>query len=724
MILQDIDPTLGMISKVSLPKSQYFNRELSWIEFNKRVLEEAADPANPLLERIKFLAIFASNLDEFFMIRISGVKQQIDARVQSRSPDGLTPAEQLAAIRRELIPLTERERRLLLQDLLPSLVEQGIQLLNYSQLNAAQRAFVADYFDSQVFPVLTPLAFDTSRPFPLISNLSLNLAVVIRDLEEGELFARVKVPEVLPRLVPIPVELCDGTSDIPPERRYCFIWLEQVIAAHVSALFPGMEIVAAYPFRIIRNTDMEIEEDEASDLLSTIAQGVRLRRFGEVVRITVEDGMPEQVCQLLVTNLKIGMRDLYTVQGPLGLTDLMVLTKLDRPDLKDLPHYPSVPAVLRGHVDLFVAIRHGDILLHHPFDSFKPVVDFIQTAAEDPQVLAIKQTLYRVGRNSPIVQALMHAREQGKQVTVLVELKARFDEENNISWARALESAGVHVVYGLLGLKIHAKLALVVRQESDGIRRYVHMGTGNYNASTAQLYTDLGFFTCRPDIGADVSELFNFLTGYSRQRHFRKLLVAPVTLREGLVRRIEREIEIHKTWGDGRIIFKMNSLVDRQMIDVLYRAAQAGVQIDLIVRGMCCLRPGIHELSDTIRVRSIVGPFLEHSRIYYFHNGGAEEIYLGSADLMERNLDRRVEQLFPLEDPALLRFVRDTLLEAYVHDNVRSHVLQPDGSYVRLRPGPEAEVVDSQLPAVIHGEYPLENRLSLLRHDAYEGQEA
>jgi polyphosphate kinase len=402
----------------------------------------------------------------------------------------------------------------------------------------------------------------------------------------------------------------------------------------------------------------------------------------------------------------------------------MALTKLDRPDLKNPPHYPTMPAVLRGHVDLFVAIRQGDILLHHPFDSFKPVVDFIQEAAEDPQVLAIKQTLYRVGRNSPIVQALMHAREQGKQVTVLVELKARFDEENNISWARALESAGVHVVYGLLGLKIHAKLALVVRQESDGIRRYVHMGTGNYNASTAQLYTDLGFFTCRSDIGADVSELFNFLTGYSRQRHFRKLLVAPVTLREGLVRRIEREIEVHKKQGDGRLIFKMNSLVDRKMIDALYRAAQAGVQIALIVRGMCCLRPGIPELSDTIRVRSIVGPFLEHSRIYYFHNGGEEEIYLGSADLMERNLDRRVEQLFPIEDPVLLRFVRDTLLEAYVHDNFRSRVLQPDGSYVRLKPEPGAEMIDSQLPAVIQGEQPIEHLLSLLSHDAYEGQEA
>lgn len=707
MVLQEHDPTFETLSMAQNAEMLYLNRELSWIEFNRRVLEEALDHTNPLLERVKFLAIFASNLDEFFMIRVSGIKQQIAARVQKRSPDGLTPGEQFAAIRRELMPLLEQERSLLYDDLLPNLAAQGIQLLDYRELNAAQRDFVADYFDRHVFPVLTPLAFDSSRPFPLISNLSLNLAVVIRDLEDGELFARVKAPEVLPRLVALPAELCDDVSDVPVERRHCFVWLEQIIAAHVSALFPGMEVIAAYPFRVIRNADVEIEEDEASDLLSTIAQGVRQRRFGEVVRITVDDGMPAPICRLLLTNLKIGANDLYTVRGPLGLADLMGLMGIDRPDLKDPPHYPSLPPTLRGHVDLFAAIRQGDILLHHPYESFAPVVDFIHAAADDPNVLAIKQTLYRVGSNSPIVHALMHAREQGKQVTVLVELKARFDEENNITWARALERAGVHVVYGLMGLKIHAKLALVVRKENDGIRRYVHMGTGNYNAGTARLYTDLGFFTCRPDIGADVSDLFNFLTGYSRQRQYRKLLVAPVTLRDGLMRRIDREIEAHLASGGGRLIFKMNALVDPKMIDALYRASQAGVQVDLIVRGICCLRPGVPGLSEHIRVRSIIGHFLEHSRIYYFRNGGAEEVFLGSADLMERNLDRRVEQLYPLEDKLLLHFVRDTLLETYVRDNLRARVLQSDGGYLRVTPN-GVEPIDSQCQYRIKGERPPE----------------
>ncbi len=704
MVLQEHAPFSEIWTMPPASETLYINRELSWIEFNRRVLEEALDQNNPLLERVKFLAIFASNLDEFFMIRVSGIKQQIAARVQKRSPDGLTPSEQLAAIRRKLMPLLEEERKLLLEDLLPNLNAQGIHILDYQSLNAAQRAFAADYFDRQIFPVLTPLAFDSSRPFPHISNLSLNLAVVIRDLEDGELFARVKVPEVLPRLVPLPAELCPSNGDIPLERCHCFVWLEQIISAHASALFPGMEVVSVYPFRVIRNADMEIEEDEASDLLSTIVQGVRQRRFGEVVRITIDDAMPDRIRRLLTTNLKIGTNDVYTVRGPLGLSDLMALITLDRPDLKDAPHYPSLPPVLRGHVDLFAAIRQGDILLHHPYHSFEPIVEFIQAAADDPQVLAIKQTLYRVGSNSPIVHALMHAREQGKQVTVVVELKARFDEENNITWARALERAGVHVVYGLLGLKTHAKLALVVRKESDGIRRYVHLGTGNYNASTARLYTDIGLFTCRPDIGADVSELFNFLTGYSRQREYRTLLVAPVTLREGLMRRIERETERQLAHGDGHLIFKMNALVDSQIIEALYRASQAGVQVDLIVRGMCCLRPGVPGLSENIYVRSIIGPFLEHSRIYYFYNGGAEEVYLGSADLMERNLDRRVEQLFPLDDPLLLRYIRDALLEVYLCDNRRARVLQPDGSYIRLQCSADEEVIDSQCATWINGE--------------------
>lgn len=687
------------------PESKYFNRELSWIEFNKRVLAEALDERNPLLERIKFLSIFASNLDEFFMIRVSGIKQQVAANVQKRSLDGLTPKEQLAAIRRALVSLLDQEYRLLREDLLPRLADEGVQVFNYDQLNDAQRTYLTDYFQREVFPVLTPLAFDTSRPFPHISNLSLNLAVIIQDQEEGELFARVKVPEVFPRFVPLPRNLCDGPDHVPVERRHAFVWLEQVILAHLDLLFPGIEVVEAYPFRITRNADMEIVEDEANDLLSTIEQGVRQRRFGDVVRITIDQVMPERICKLLMTNLKLESEDIYTVQGVLGLADLMALMSIDRPDLKETPIEHDIPPVLRGPLDIFSAIRNQDILLHHPYDSFAPIVDFIQSAASDPNVLAIKQTLYRVGRNSPIVKALMQAREQGKQVTVLVELKARFDEENNIIWAKALEKAGVHVVYGLLGLKTHSKLALVVRKESDGIRRYVHLGTGNYNASTARLYTDLGLLTCREDIGADVSDLFNYLTGYSRQRHYRKLLVAPVNLRDRMCALINREIAVHQEQGNGHLIFKMNSLVDREIIDTLYAAAQVGVQVDLIVRGMCRLKPMVSGLSESIRVRSIVGTFLEHSRIYYFHNGGSEEVYLGSADLMERNLDRRVEQIFPVEDPLLLRYVRDNLLEVYLQDNVRAWVLHPDGRYLRVVPQPGETIVDSQCLETINNHH-------------------
>ncbi len=679
-------------------RSPYLNREQSWIAFNRRVIEEALDKRNPLLERVKFLSIWAANLDEFFMIRVSGIKQQIGAGVQRQSADGLTPSEQLAKVRRALLPLLEQERDLLLHDLLPSLREHGIYLYDYRELNSRQCDWLRDYFSHHIFPVLTPLAFDSSRPFPFISNLSLNLAVVIRDYEKGELFARVKVPEVLPRLVALPADLCDGAPEVPARRQACFVWIEQVIAANLASLFPGVEVIESYPFRVTRNADMEIEEDEADDLLETIEQGVRQRRFGEVVRLTVERSMPERVANLLLTNLKIETTDLYTLRGPLGLSDMMSLTRLDRPDLKDRPHVPVLPAVLRGGNDIFEVIRAGDVLLHHPYHSFSPVIDLINAAAEDPQVLAIKQTLYRVGSNSPIVRALMRAREQGKQVTAVVELKARFDEENNIIWARAMERAGVHVVYGLLGLKVHAKLALVVRQEQEGLRCYAHLGTGNYNAATARIYTDLGLLTCREDLTADVIELFNTLTAYGRRDTYRKLLVAPVTMRQSLIQLIDREIERQRVAGDGHLIFKMNALVDLRIIDALYRASQAGVRVDLIIRGMCALRPGIPGMSETIYVRSIIGPFLEHHRIYYFHNGGASDLYIGSADMMERNLDRRVEELFPLEDPTLARFVREALLDTYLHDNLRARVLASDGSYTRLAPGDDPPI-DSQQPS-------------------------
>ncbi len=679
--------------------SHYFNRERSWLEFNRRVLEEALDEQNPLLERVKFLSIFSTNLDEFFMIRVAGIKQQVAAGVVGRSPDGTTPAEQLIAIRRTVDVLTDQHRRCWLDDVQPKLRDQGIRLLDYAELTDQQRAFCKAYFEREVFPVLTPLAFDPSHPFPQISNLSINLAVVINDPEEGELFARVKVPAVLPRLIPLPGGMCDGPEQIPPERRHCMVWLEQVIAENVDALFPGMEVVEAYVFRITRNADMEIQEEEAADLLRTIEQGVRQRRFGAVVRLTIQHDMPQRIRDLLLANLKITPDDLYEVEGPLGLSDLMGLMKIDRPDLKDSPFYPATPALLRNarsSTEIFSAIRQQDILLHHPFDSFRPIVELIEAAAEDPDVLAIKQTLYRVGSNSPIVKALMHARDQDKQVTVLVELKARFDEENNITWARALERAGVHVVYGLVGLKTHAKIALIVRREYDGLRRYVHLGTGNYNAGTARIYTDLGLLTCNPELGADASDLFNLLTGYSRQHRYRKLLVAPVNLRERLTWLIEREITHANSGRGGSLIFKLNSLVDPQMIELLYRASQVGVKVELIVRGMCCLRPGVAGLSENIIVRSVVGRFLEHSRIYYFENGGDPAVYLGSADLMQRNLDRRIETLFPIEDPAMIRHIRENLLATYLNDNIRAKLLMPDGSYVRAQPEPGTAPRDSQ----------------------------
>lgn len=695
----------GMASLVSGANLPYFNRELSWIDFNQRVLEEALDHRNPLLERLKFVAIFGSNLDEFFMVRVSGIKQQLAAGVQELSPDGLTPAEQFMLIRRALVPLLQQAHTLLRDDLFPNLEAHGVHILTYEQLSSDQRAAMRSYFEQHIFPVLTPLAIDTSRPFPHISNLSLSLVVVLRDHEQGERFARVKVPEVLPRLIPLPRDQEDGNgNEVQAERRVAFVWLEQVIAAHLAALFPGMEVAEVHPFRVIRNADVDVEEDEADDLLLTIEQSIRQRRFGEVVSVFIHEDMSPHVRDLLVTNLKITPDDIYAVPGLPGLSSLMGLMSLDRPDLKDSPAYPGVPLMLRGKDNIFSAIRQQDILLHHPYDSFAPVIDFIQTAASDPDVLAIKQTLYRVGKNSPIVEALMEAREQNKQVSVLVELKARFDEENNIHWARALEKAGVHVVYGLLHLKTHAKLALVVRREGDDIQRYVHLGTGNYNASTARLYTDTGLLTCRPDIGADVSELFNVLTGYSLQRSYRKLLVAPVTLRSGMLRLIERETSLHIEQGGGHLIFKINSLIDPQMIDALYRAAAAGVRVDLIVRGMCCLRPQ----NEHIQVRSILGRYLEHHRIYYFQNGGSPEIYMGSADLMQRNLDRRIETIFPLEDADLCRFVRDHLLETYLRDNTRTRVLQPDGSYIRLAPAAGAALVDSQHPGMGYHAYAAE----------------
>jgi polyphosphate kinase len=676
----------------------YLNRELSQLEFFRRVLEEARDERNPLLERVKFLAIVGSNLDEFFMVRVAGLKQQIAAGVVELSLDGLTPAAQMAAITKTVSKLLAEARDCYQDDLLPKLGEAGIHILGYTDLDHRQRAYVRRYFEQVVFPVLTPLAFDPGRPFPHISNLSLNLAVLIRDPSGKERFARVKVPGTLPRLVPLRRSSGGVRQDGTAPHHHYFVWLEQVIAAHLEALFPGMEILAAHPFRVVRDADILIQELEAYDLLETMEQSVRRRRFGSVVQVSLNKATPVDIRDILRENLEVERRDIYTIDGPLGLSGLMGLTQIDRYDLKDPPFVPATPPPLNHDHDhdMFTAIRREDILLHHPYDSFTPVVEFLQAAARDPDVLAIKQTLYRVGRNSPVVEALLEAATSGKQVAVLVELKARFDEESNIGWAKRLEAEGVHVIYGLLGLKTHSKIALVVRKEGERVRRYVHLATGNYNGITAQVYTDLGLFTCDEDIGADATDLFNYLTGYSAKHDYRKLLVAPINLRARLERLIHREIEHQRQGQRGHLIFKVNAIVDRPMIKLLYQAAQAGVQVDLLVRGICCLRPGAPGLSENIHVTSIVGRFLEHSRIYYFRNGGQEEIYLGSADLMTRNLDRRVEVLFPVEDERLIRYLRDEVLVTYQADNVKARCLGADGSYERRQPLPGEGVVSSQ----------------------------
>ncbi len=672
----------------------YLNRELALLDFSRRVLEEACDERNPLLERCKFLAIVGSNIAEVFMVRVAGLKQQVEAGIVERSLDGQTPAEQLVEIRRVAHGLM-REARVCLRQLVQQLARAGIHILDYAALDPGQRAAADAYFEHTVFPVLTPLAHDPARPFPHISNMSLNLAIIVRDQQGREHFARLKVPSLLPRFVPVKPPAAAPAQDgaTPP---VCFVWLEQVITANLPLLFPGLEIVESHPFRVTRDAEMVIQELEAEDLLESVERGVRQRRFGSVVRMTVTEAMPAHILDVLVENMDLDAADIYTLEAPLGMSDLMGLYRLDRPDLKYPPFTPTTPPELDLDGDIFAAIRRGDILLHHPYDSFSPVIEFLQTAAHDPNVLAIKMTLYRVGKNSPVVRALLDAVHNGKQVAVLVELKARFDEESNIEWAKQLESEGVHVVYGLLGLKTHSKIALVVRQEGDGIRRYIHLSTGNYNALTAQIYTDIGLLTCDEAMGADASDVFNYLTGYSSKRDYRRFLVAPINLRACLTRLIEREMEHARVGRGGYIFFKTNSLVDKEMIDLLYRASQAGVKLDLLVRGMCCLRPGVPGVSDNIRVISIVGRFLEHSRVYYFRNGGQDEVYLGSADVRTRNLDRRVEILFPLQDPRFVQRMRDQIIPTYLSDTAKTRLMQADGTYRRVQPAPDAPAVDCQ----------------------------
>ncbi len=676
----------------------YINRELGLLAFQRRVLDEAIDETNPLLERAKFLSIVASNLDEFFMVRVAGLAAQVDAGTVEVGPDGMTPAAQLVAIRREVKKLLSDTHKCLDSQLMPELEQQGIQILKLDDLSDKQRSNIGRYFDEIVFPVLTPLAFDPGRPFPHISNLSLNLAVLIRDANGTEHFARIKVPDSLPQLVPV-------TTPGPkrkirrPGRRVAMMWLEEVIAANLAALFPGMEVVDSHPFHVTRDAEVAIKELEAEDLLETIEEGVRQRRFGSVVRLMVTTTMPSHILDILMSNLEVHSSEVYRVKGPLSLKRLMDLHHIDRAELKEAPFVPAIPDSIKPaseDEDIFATIQRNDILLHHPFDSFQPVIDFLRKAAHDPNVLAIKMVLYRVGRNAPVVEALLEAMEEDKQVAVLVELKARFDEESNIEWARALEREGVHVVYGLVGLKIHCKLAMVVRREGEKIHRYVHMATGNYNAVTAHLYTDLGLFTCDEQIADDVTDLFNYLTGYSAKENYNKLLVAPVNLRQRMNALIEREIEHQRAGRAGHLIFKMNSLVDGPFIRTLYRASQAGVKIELLVRGICCLRPGLAGVSENIEVSSIVGRFLEHSRIYCFGNGGEPEIFIGSADLMPRNLNRRVEVVFPVQDAKLVARLRSEILGAYLSDTAKKRKMRSDGTYVRVRPSPNQPPLSSQ----------------------------
>jgi polyphosphate kinase len=673
----------------------YFNRELSWLEFNRRVLQEAIDPRTPLLERVKFAAIFSSNLDEFFMVRVASLQRKVAAGVESLTPDGRTPQQQLDEISQRLHPMVDQLQAFFDTELRPQLAAAGVHVLKYSELNQHQHRYLQQYFEKRIFPVLTPLAVDPAHPFPVMSNLSLNLAIVLQDPDTKESrFARVKVPGSLPRFVPLP-------ADLHPKSDRPVVWagvsLEQIIADNLNALFPGMTIQEHHLFRVTRDADLTVEE-EADDLATAIAQELGKRRFGgSVVRFQFAPTMSEFVKQTLVRGMNVDANDLYVTQGWLGLRDLMSFMALPLPQLKDQPWEPVIPKRLRHLHEqvaigedpgegIFEVIRQADLLVHHPYESFAASVElFITEAGQDPDVQAIKMTLYRTSNDSPIIKALIAAAQNGKQVVALVELKARFDEASNLNWARALEEAGVHVVYGVMGLKTHTKIALVIRQEGEEICRYVHIGTGNYNAKTAKIYTDLGLLSCQEELGADLTDLFNYLTGFSKQKSFRKLLVAPITLRDRMVNLIRREIAHCKDGKLGHIIAKMNALIDPGIIKTLYEASQAGVQIDLIIRGMCCLKPGIPGVSENIRVISIVGRYLEHSRIFHFHNNGQEEVFIGSADWMQRNLDRRVEAVTPVEDPACAQELKE-ILNILLADNRQAWDLQSDGSYIQRQP--------------------------------------
>ena len=684
-------PRPAEVGPVNSRSQLFFNRELSLLEFHARVLEEALDDRNPLLERLKFLSIFSSNLDEFFMIRVSGLKEELeDSNVIS--VDGLTPAEQLSKTRERILVLIEEQARCLREEILPELKKTGIALVPYASLSRHEKESLKEYFIEKVFPVLTPLAVDPSHPFPYISPLSVNIGLTVHAPSDVKFigktkgnesrFVRIKVPSVVPRLVPI------GSSGTR------FVLLEEIIEANVQALFPRMTVGPCHRFRVTRDADIEIREEEAEDLLHLIQEELRQRRFGTPVRLEVSPDMPKEMVEYLMSSLDLERDDVYVFDGPLHFQDLMALFDVDRPELKEANFTPAVPSWYDEYDTIFDAIRERDRLLHHPYDSYDCVTGFINQAVEDPDVVAIKICLYRTGPDSPIPPALIRASEHGKQVTALIELKARFDEEHNIEWAQKLDRAGVHVVYGILGLKTHGKLTLVVRREGDDLKRYVHIASGNYNPTTSCTYTDLGMFTCDEAIGRDATELFNYLTGFAEQTEYRKLMVAPVNLREELNALFDREIEHKRAGRPAHIIAKFNRLADLQVIEKLYEVSRAGVKVDLIVRGICMLRPGIPGLSENIRVRSVVGRFLEHSRVFWFSNGGDDEIYIGSADWMSRNLKNRIEVVAPVTDPNAKRYLRDVLLEAYMSDNTKARELQPDGKYVPIMNG--TDPFDSQ----------------------------
>ena len=668
----------------------FTNRELSWLEFNQRILGEARDRKNPLFERMKFLSITASNLDEFFMVRIASLKDMVNAGYQKKDIAGMTAQEQLRALNEKMQAFCEKQYTTYNRALLPKLSEEGLEIISFSELSEKEMDFLEEYFHKNIYPVLTPMAIDSSRPFPLIQNKTLNIAALIKsrnkDKKEKKEYdiATVQVPSVLPRVILLPQK--DG-----PKRKCRVILLENVIEHYLDVLFLNHEIICSASYRIMRNADLSIDEDDAEDLLKEIEKSLKMRQWGEVIKFEYEERMDKRLVKYLKKQFKVHSCDMYAFNGPLDLTFLMKCYGIEGfEDLKEAPYIPQKNKKLRADKNIFNQIRKGDVLLHHPYESFDPIVAFIKQAAEDENVLAIKQTLYRVSGHSPIIAALAQAAENGKQVTVLVELKARFDEENNINWARKLEKAGCHVIYGLVGLKTHCKIALVVRRESDGIRRYVHLGTGNYNDSTAKLYTDTGMFTCRNAVGEDATAVFNMLSGYSEPANWNQLIVAPIWMKKRFLEMIARETQNAKEGKPARIIAKCNSLCDRKIILALYEASCAGVQIDLIVRGICCLVAGKPGVSENIRVRSIVGTFLEHARIFYFYNDGNEEVYMGSADWMPRNLDRRVEIVFPVEAPDLKEKAKH-ILDVQLRDTLKAHCLLEDGTYRKVdRRGKEA----------------------------------